>query len=218
MSQQPDPHVHTVRFGMSLSHLIRGRDGVVVVDTGLPGNEHRILAHLRILGCTDVGAIFVTHSHLDHYGSAAALRRLTGAPIAIHRLDAEAMASGVTLVRHGRGVGRLGVWFLRAIAPWVRIPTVADWVLDDGDRLPVSGMDAVVVHTPGHSPGSSTLWVNDRLAFVGDLLTWYRHPRPQHLYADDWAAIGPSIQRLRAKGPAWVYPSHGRVPIPGSLL
>lgn len=211
--------VRTVRAGISLSHLIWGPGGVVVVDTGLPGNQHRIMAKLRILGCTDVCAIFITHAHMDHYGSAAALQRLTGAPIAIHRQDAAAMAKGVTLVRHGRGRGWLGVRFLRAIAPWVRIPTVADWVLDDGQPLPIPGWQAAVVHTPGHSAGSSTLWVNQQLAFVGDLMTWHRHQaRPQQLYADNWDQIEASMQRVRDLHPVWVYPSHGHAPLPGSLL
>ena len=128
--------VHTIHIGGVCAFLIETESGLVLVDAGWPRTEQPILRRMRALGRSDLRLIFITHAHLDHYGSAAALRRLTGAPIAIHRADAEFMARGETPVRSARSWGRLGRWFLRVGhgRAWVE-PASADVLLDDGDAL-----------------------------------------------------------------------------------
>ncbi len=67
-------------------------DGAVLVDAGLPGYAGPILAKLEELGHPDLRLIYITHAHVDHYGSAAAVQRATGAPIAVHADDAGDLA------------------------------------------------------------------------------------------------------------------------------
>jgi glyoxylase-like metal-dependent hydrolase (beta-lactamase superfamily II) len=104
--------VHTLSMGMSLAYLVEGTAGMILVDAGLPGDEAKVLRKMKSLGRDDLRLIFITHAHIDHYGSAAALRTLTGARIAIHRSDAEAMAGGETRLGTARGWGRLVGIFL----------------------------------------------------------------------------------------------------------
>ena len=103
--------VHNIPTGMSTAYLIESDGGLALVDAGLPRYERRVLRRMRALGRDDLRLIFITHAHLDHYGSAAALRRLTGAPIAIHRADGDTMARGDTPLGSVRGRGRL-MWAL----------------------------------------------------------------------------------------------------------
>jgi len=72
------------------AYVVPLEEGVLLVDTGMPGNASRVLAALERLGHRpgDVRQIVLTHWHPDHMGSAAELRRLTGAQVAIHELDA----------------------------------------------------------------------------------------------------------------------------------
>ena len=211
--------VHTLRVWNACAYLIESESGLLLVDTGWPHNEPAVLRRMRLLRREDLRLIFITHSHLDHYGSAAALRRLTGAPIAIHHADAEAMARGETPIRSARGFGRLGRWLLplgkRLLRPE---PTSSDIVLDDGDGLCSYGLDAVVVHTPGHTSGSCCLLVEGHLAFVGDLLMTDGKPVLQRLYADDWSLLSSSLARVQALRPEWVYAGHGLHPLRGEAL
>ena len=138
---------------MACAYLIENEAGLVLVDTGLPRHEHRVMRRMRTLGRDDLRLIFITHAHLDHYGSAAALRRLTGAPIGVHRADGDAMARGETSLGLARGRGKL----LRALLPLLELvlclePTSPDSLLNDGNDLRAYGLDAVVLHTPGHTP------------------------------------------------------------------
>ena len=79
-------------------------EGLVVLETGFPGRAPRILNAVRSLAKTpaDVQHIVLTHCHPDHIGSAAALKRETGAMVWAHPLDASMMEAGTTM--------RDGVW------------------------------------------------------------------------------------------------------------
>jgi hydroxyacylglutathione hydrolase len=211
--------VHTIRMGLSLAYLIQRQSGLFLVDAGTPRKERMVLRKMHALRRNDLKLIFITHAHLDHYGSAAALRRLTGAPIAIHHLDAPSMAMGKTLIGSTRSRG----WITRLFLPLFELfehpePTPADLLVEDGEDLRAFGLDATVIHTPGHTPGSSSLIVERKLAFVGDLLTTRGRPHVQQLYAHDWSNIPRSLRRLQALEPEWVYTGHGVRPLSGAEL
>jgi glyoxylase-like metal-dependent hydrolase (beta-lactamase superfamily II) len=210
--------VHIITMGIAPAYLVESDTGLVLVDAGLPGYERRVLWRMQRLGRDDLRLIYITHAHLDHYGSAAALRRLTGAPIAVHRVDADVMACGASPVGATRGRGRVLWPILRQFERLLpHEPTPPDVLLNDGDNLRAYGLDAVAVHTPGHTPGSTCLVVEGRLAFVGDLLANSILPRVQCSYAHDWSLIPQSLARVQALDPEWVYPGHGR-PLSGEAL
>jgi glyoxylase-like metal-dependent hydrolase (beta-lactamase superfamily II) len=209
--------VHPIYAGMSWCYLVEGDGGMVLVDAGAPRNEDQILERLREIGRDDLRLIWITHAHLDHYGSAAAVRSATGAPVAIHEADAAAMARGETPLGSVRLWGHL-VKALLPIAPR-RLkppPARADLVVGEGDSLETFGIAAEVLHTPGHTPGSTSLLVDGRHLFVGDLVSNMVWPHAQLLYAHDWVAIRASIRRLQALSPEWVYTGHGKRPMSGS--
>jgi glyoxylase-like metal-dependent hydrolase (beta-lactamase superfamily II) len=199
--------------------LLEAPQGLTLVDCGSSRQERWVLQAMQRLGRSDLRLIFITHAHLDHYGSAAALRRLTGAPVAVHRDDAGAMALAQTNVGQARSYGRL-VWLILPLAELLLRPTPleADLLLEDGDDLGIDGLLARVLHTPGHTPGSACLIVQDRLAFAGDLILTTFRPHVQQLYAQDWSLIPSSLARLQALRPEWIYPGHGQYPLRGDAL
>jgi hydroxyacylglutathione hydrolase len=87
--------------------------------------------------------------------------------------------------------------------------TKADLLLRDGESLDSFGLPAVVVHTPGHTKGSSTLLVLDSLAFVGDLIAARPWAELQCYYANSWGEINSSLRKLKALHPALVFAGHG---------
>jgi glyoxylase-like metal-dependent hydrolase (beta-lactamase superfamily II) len=218
-SQKNSPvRVHSIQAGMSRAYLIEDEAGLMLVDAGSPGHEQKILDVMHTLGRTDLKLIVITHAHFDHYGSAAALRRITGAPIAIHAADSEAMAQGRTPLGSVRSWGIFGKLLLPLGEQiWPPENTPADLVFEDGYRFDEFGIDAVAIHTPGHTPGSSTVLIENTLAYVGDLISSRPWLFAQRYYADDWSQIPTSVARLIELNPAWIFPGHGR-PVRGERL
>ncbi len=128
----------------------------LVVDPG--DNIPEILSRLQKHGLT-LRQIVVTHAHIDHVGGAAQLRKLTGAPVIMNQQD----------------LGLLGMMQMQA--GWLGVPTpeVAppDASAEDGLTVGLATLPALVLHTPGHTPGSICLLFhfNDQhLLLAGDTL------------------------------------------------
>lgn len=114
----------------------------IVVD---PGDEvERILSMLGRYKLT-VKAILSTHAHIDHVGGLAKLHQYTGAPVMMHGEDLP--------LYHGM---EMQAAFLGMPSPEL---TNVDHLLKDGDILPWGMFAAAVIHTPGHTPGSVSLFL-----------------------------------------------------------
>ena len=178
-------------------------EGVLLVDTGMPSNASRILSSVTRLGHrpSDVLHIVLTHWHPDHMGSAAELRRLTGARIAIHELDAPVLAGRERPAKGRRTMGLLLRVFRVA-------PLVADVALRTGDVI--GGLE--VIHVPGHTAGSIALRRADGVVFSGDALLGDRHghlrqPDPGLSLDPDQALA--SAATIRSLHPQLLLPGHG---------
>ena len=200
--------VDGIRVGNA--YLVEVGDGLLAVDTGTPGSETHILRTIERLRRRpqDLRLIVLTHWHLDHMGSAAELRRLTGARVAIHELDAPILAGG-PLPEKGRRAMRLIMRVFRVE------PLTADLVLRDGDV--VDGFR--VLHVPGHTAGSIAIH-RDGVTFTGDALLGdrrgaFRPPDPR-LSLDPPKATE-SAERIRGLSLRLVLPGHGALvkPLPG---
>ena len=102
-----DIEIHSIQAGFGVAHLLEMESGLYLVDAGSPRSERKIIDCMKLLGREDLRLIFLTHAHFDHFGCAAQLRRLTGAPIAIHKFDAGYLAKGETLLGRVRGRGKI---------------------------------------------------------------------------------------------------------------
>jgi glyoxylase-like metal-dependent hydrolase (beta-lactamase superfamily II) len=142
-------------------YLVVIEDGLLLVDSGMPGNAKRILAFTKNLGYQprDLRFIVLTHCDIDHVGSVAKLKELTGAQVAIHELDAPVL-SGDQKPQKG-GLAMVVIYRLL----WFR-PVVPDLLLTDRDTI--GGFH--VMHAPGHTAGSLVLYRDDGVVFSGDAL------------------------------------------------
>jgi glyoxylase-like metal-dependent hydrolase (beta-lactamase superfamily II) len=86
-----------------------------------------------------VYAVLVTHGHADHVNALGVVLRETNAPLYVHPDDVD--RTGATVYEP----------------------------LDDGQRLDLAGVRLLVIHTPGHSPGSVTFVVG-KDQIIGDLV------------------------------------------------
>lgn len=211
-------NVSRLKLSMSNAYLVDGEGSQVLVDAGMRLDQRAILNH-PALAPDRLQMILITHAHIDHYGAAAAIRKETGARVAIHRADVNALRQGASPLGQPRGLGRMmiaGAKILERFQP--PGPCEPDLLLEEGDLINLPGLSVRVLHTPGHTHGSCTFLFESRFAFVGDLLSTTRGAHVQRYLAQDWAVLYDSIRRLQASNPDWLYPGHGRTPIRGGAL
>ncbi|PCN47984.1 hypothetical protein Csp2054_08905 [Curtobacterium sp. 'Ferrero'] len=178
------------RFGVpdaTLVYVLEGDDGsLTLVDPGWSADDDlgALQEGLAVMGRTldDVGLVVVTHLHADHLGAAAAVRRASGARVAMHRREVEALhrervdaaATDADIASWGLpdalvpdvvaawGSGRR-IGMGRLAEPY------ADLLLEDGDDLPIAGRSVRTLWTPGHTDGHCCFVDEaDGLLFTGD--------------------------------------------------
>lgn len=158
--------VHLVEGGYANVYLIIDGEELTLVDTGMPWNAKRILRYLQRIGRkpSDISRILLTHHHIDHVGCAGELREKTGGKIAIHKDDA-GFVEGRETPPAPKGAAGL---IFRILSPALRARAFKpDLMLEEGGE--VGGLR--VIHTPGHTPGSISLYEPVRkILFVGDAL------------------------------------------------
>jgi hydroxyacylglutathione hydrolase len=196
-------------MGFSNAYVVEtDGQGVIVVDTGTPGKQTKILSYVSSLGKkpSDVSYIVLTHPDADHAGSAAELKRLTGAKVAIGAPDAPRL-SGEKKLKEVSGASALLIGFFGLFMRVERMK--ADVELKDGDAMgPLT-----IVSTPGHTDGSICLYKPGEAIFVGDLM---RTDKAQKLMlaspsmSRDMAEVRRSVEKISKLDFAMLLPGHGR--------
>jgi glyoxylase-like metal-dependent hydrolase (beta-lactamase superfamily II) len=121
--------------------IIGDDDEVIVID---PGED--AAAVLEQVGDREILAVICTHGHERHVAAAVEVAERDEAPVALHRAD---------------------LFFWRA----AHEDADAEIEMADGGLFEVADVQLEVMHTPGHSPGSVSLYCEGlEVVFTGDAL------------------------------------------------
>ncbi len=215
-SQELAAGVWIVSLGQFQAYLVLGPDGWTVIDSGLAGSGALIREAME---AAKPGAplvrVVLTHGHEDHAGSLSELMSHPGVISVAHRLDAPFIRGDAPMPPPNLTEDERPLYesIQPHIVPAPPAPVVQE--VEDGDHLAI-GHGAVVVHTPGHTPGSmaiylareSILFTGDTIAAVGDT------PILGPFNCDRAAAMG-SFRKLAAIDASLVCFGHGR-PLQGA--
>lgn len=178
------------------TYLIEGPTRILI-DPGHLNLFDHILKGLNNLGLgiEDIGLIICTHAHPDHI-EAVRLFQKAPALIAIHEKDWQLIKAA------SRPISTPMSSDLDSNAP--------DLFLREGDLM-VGEKEFKVFHTPGHSPGSITLyWSEKKVLFTGDLVFKEGVGRTD-ITGGDGSQLKKSIKRMAKLDTEWLLSGHGEI-------
>ncbi len=166
----------------------------MVIDSA--GEVDRITQMIEILK-GNLKYIYLTHCHGDHTAGVMELKNRCGGKILIHRYDSEGLNNPEI-----------------NLTPYIGMPEIvleADSRIDDKDKIHLGKLEFEVIHTPGHTKGSTSLYCEkENCLFSGDTIfrgTWGRTDLPTSSIEDIMDSITNKLMKLPDE--TICYPGHG---------
>lgn len=191
-------------------YLVTSSGGHILIDSGVGLDVYRILDNIRQDGLdpSDVKHLILTHSHADHAGGAAELKKKLGATVYIAEPEAHLLRSS-DLMDQG-----LDIAIEDGIYPsdFRFVNCDPDVVLEDGQILTIGEWSIDVILTPGHSKGATCFLFrkgNRRALFSGDVVLHGGKLMFLNCEGSVMADMRKSMPKLGGLGIEEFYPGHG---------
>jgi glyoxylase-like metal-dependent hydrolase (beta-lactamase superfamily II) len=184
----------------------------ILIDTSPRNRFAKLQRNLEKLGVDTIDYLILTHSHYDHAQNASRIKRRYNARVVVHCTEAHYLESGTNTIPRGTNpftrflVSRFGKWFAKMQQ---YEPCGVDIAVDSPFDLRNTGISVYTLHTPGHSPGSMSVIVDDEIAFVGDALFGVFRGSVSPPFADDVGLMVRSWGRLLETPCSIFLPAHG---------
>jgi hydroxyacylglutathione hydrolase len=170
---------HT-RCGYSVTTVLRGRSNVfllagngmnILIDTSPGYKWKKLITSLKKLSIKNIDLLILTHTHFDHAANAKRIKDEFGAKVIVNKRESDFLMKGENPMIHGTVAPFR--FLVRLIAPIILKKIKyegcgSDILVDHKLDLKEYGLNAYILHTPGHSVGSQSIIVDDELALAGD--------------------------------------------------
>ncbi len=187
----------------------------MLVDAGPQLGWPLLRRRLDALNVTaaSLAGLVLTHSHFDHTENAAHVKETYSAKIFIHSSEANFLLHGDNPVVHGTNpvVGLITtVLAKKNVIQLLKYKPVAfDVQVDDQYDLNDAGFLGYIIHTPGHSPGSMSVIIDNEIALVGDAMFGIFNNKTFPPFALDAPQLVSSWRILLDTGCSLYLPAHG---------
>jgi hydroxyacylglutathione hydrolase len=218
------------KSGLKILKILSGRSNVfilsngrknILIDTSPANKWNKLKKCLRKTKTCQIDYLLLTHSHYDHADNAASIKDKFGCQVIIHRNEENNLKTGEISAPKGTNPFTRFIVdnFAQRFADRLNcIPCQPDILVDKVYDLTGYGFNAYILHTPGHSPGSISVIVDDEIAVVGDTMfgvfPWSVLPP----YAADTVSLVNSWGSLLETNCSMFLPSHGGIKHRSQLL
>jgi glyoxylase-like metal-dependent hydrolase (beta-lactamase superfamily II) len=206
--------IHKIKLSVSNCYLVQG-DKNILVDTGSPNEEHKIIKAINDLGfqLSNIALILHTHGHSDHCGSTKELIQRHKIPTAIHSADSHMTKNGRNdFLKPIRPIAK----FIKPFVDKPFLPFESDMHIDSYNDLKSFGINGFIHSTPGHTTGSISIEFDNHEAIIGDIMMGgffggelLPHLPDYHYFAEELIEIRSSINKVLTFNSSTYYVGHG---------
>lgn len=188
-----------LKYSNTNTYMIEGEKGAILFDTGWAGTFPLFCAELGRFGkkLNDIEYLVISHFHPDHYGIAQEIAD-KGPVILVCDVQKEYIHASDAIFEKDKRMQFYPIWDDK-----VKLISLSE----NRSVLAVLGIDGELLHTPGHSDDSVSLWLDEGCLFVGDLNPLYE------LELHKGTEIGRSWDKLLALNPKTVYYGHAKTAV-----
>lgn len=165
----------------------------LLIDCGWPGTLGKLRHQCKIKGIdlSQIKYFLVTHFHPDHAGLTQELIKI-GIRLLLLETQVKYAEQMKNIMKKDSGYVEIEVIGIHAIP-----------INDSREILKSIGIDGEIISTPGHSPDSVTLILDEAIAFTGDLTPEIALPDDEIICRDSW-------KKIYGKKVTKIYPGHGK--------
>lgn len=207
--------------GYMIMQILSGRSNVflltdgktnILIDTSTDSYWNKLVDTFDSHNLSKIDYLILTHTHHDHAANAKKVKDKYGAMVIVHKDEALRLFNGEAILPQGTNP------FTRTLINLVGKkvesrfdyePCSYDMEVDSIFSLKNIGFNAYLLHTPGHSSGSISLIIDDKIAIVGDTMFGILKNSVFPPYADNTKELVNSWEKLLSTGCVLFLPSHG---------
>ncbi len=211
----------TTKSGYLIIRILTGRSNVFLltngkinflIDTSVGRLWNKLQKNLAKAGITKIDYLVLSHAHFDHAANANKIRAKYHASVIVHNSEAVLLSQGENVIPRGTTLLTRALMYLagkQAFKLLAYEPCQADIPVNDLLELFPMGINARIMHTPGHTPGSLSVVVEDEIALVGDAMFGVFRGSVFPPYALNTDLMVQSWGKLLKTGCRLFIPSHG---------
>jgi hydroxyacylglutathione hydrolase len=165
--------IFCILSGRSNVFLLSGNGRNILIDTSPSHKWKRLKKRLCALKIRNIDFLIITHTHFDHAGNAAKIKRVFCAEVIVNKEEAGYLIRGENIIPRGTNI--FTRFIVNILVPALKIklsfePCQPDIITDKRFDLQPYGINAYILHTPGHSLGSQSVIIDDEIALTGDAM------------------------------------------------
>jgi glyoxylase-like metal-dependent hydrolase (beta-lactamase superfamily II) len=206
--------IYQVLSGRSNVFLLTNNNQKILIDTSPDYMWRTLQNRLDRLQINHIDLLILTHSHFDHAANAARIKEKYKAKVIIQQTETKYLTTGDNILPVGTNAASelLVKAFAKHFNSFTRYsPCMYDLTFDKSFDLKAYGFNGSIIHTPGHTIGSSSIIIDNEIALVGDTMVgvfWWTVFPP---FASDKDILIESWGKLLETQCKIFLPSHGSV-------
>jgi len=213
-----------LNLGISKVYLLKQKSGYLMIDTGYFYDYSKFQEGLREnhINGQEIQYLFLTHHHDDHAGFAQKMKADYGVKLILHEKAIEFLRKGESdtsgtikpLNRRTAMIMNTFMLFHKKFKfPSVKIDK-SDIVVrgNNSTIMREIGINGDILYTPGHTPDSISLCMDNGDVFCGDVaMNFMKIAGTQFrpIYVNDINDVYKSWKKILEKGAKTIYPTHG---------